>query len=84
MNISYHTYAPRPIASYLIFTNIHSIAANRSDWLTQLENLAEGFRDMFAVINSYIQTPFLTINGNIYTVEFLLCANYKIRPIFCI
>ena len=41
---------PRPTA-YLIFTDIHAIAAIRSP--EKYENLAEGFRDIFAVINSY-------------------------------
>ena len=37
------------------------------------ENLAEGFQDVFAAINSYIHTPVITINGDNYSLEFFMC-----------
>ena len=64
-----------PITSFS--TDIHAIAAIRSQ--EKYENLAAGFRDMFAAINSYIHTPIITINGNNYTLEFFLCADYKVH-----
>ena len=64
-----------PITSFS--TDLHAIAAIRSQ--EKYNNLAEGFRDMFAAINSYIHAPVITINGNNYTLEFL-CADYKVHP----
>jgi len=42
------------------------------------ENLAEGFHDTLAAINSYIEAASITINGIRYTLEFFLCADYKV------
>ena len=72
------SYVPYQLSN---FTDIHAITAIRLP--EKYENLAEGFRDMFTAINSYVHTPFLTINGNIYTVEFFLCADYKVCPMLC-
>ena len=63
-------------------TDIHAIAALRSQ--EKYENLAEGFRDVFAAINSYIHTPVINIHGDNYTLEFFLCADYKVCPMQCI
>ena len=38
---------------------------------------------MFAAINSYIHTPVITINGDNYSLEFFLCADYKVHPMQC-
>ena len=64
-----------PITSFS--TDIHAITAIRSQ--EKYENLAAGFRDMFTAINSYIHTPIITINGKNYTLEFFLCADYKVH-----
>ena len=60
-------------------TDIHAIAAIRSQ--EKYENLAAGFQDMFTAINSYIHAPIITINGKNYTLEFFLCADYKVHLI---
>ena len=69
-----------PILSFS--TDIHAIAALRSQ--EKYDNLAEGFRDVFAAINSYIHTPVININGDNYTLELFLCADYKVCPMQCI
>jgi len=45
------------------------------------ENLANGFRDTFAAINSFINDPVMTINRTNYTLEFFMCADYKVSSI---
>ena len=42
------------------------------------ENLAEGFNDVFTEINQLIDNPKITINGEIYTLVFYLCCDYKV------
>lgn len=64
-----------PITSFS--TDIHAIAAIRSQ--EKYENLAAGFREMFTAINSYIDAPIIAINGKNYTLEFFLCADYKVH-----
>jgi len=61
--------------------DIHVVAAIRSQ--ENYENLANGFRDTFAAINSLINDPVITINRNNYTLEFFLCADYKVSSIMC-
>jgi len=59
-----------------MFTDIHVVAAIRSQ--ENYEKLAEGFRDTFAAINSYIHKPVITIKGIDHSLEFFLCADYKV------
>ena len=64
-----------PITSFS--TDIHAIAAIRSQ--EKYENLAAGFQDKFTAINSFIHAPIININGKNYTLEFFLCADYKVH-----
>ena len=42
------------------------------------ENLAIGFSDVFSDINFYIKNSAMTFNEMNYTVDFFLCADYKV------
>ena len=42
------------------------------------EHLAVGFRDIFNEINTVIANPTITIDGKKCTLEFFLCADYKV------
>ena len=46
--------------------------------LKQNSNVAKGFKDAFTTINNYIQNPVISINRTDYTLEFFLCADYKV------
>ena len=55
---------------------MHSIAIIRAG--ENYEELAEGFSDVFREINESIENPEVTIYGEIYTVIFYLCRDYKV------
>ena len=42
------------------------------------EHLAEGFGDVFTEINGLIESLEVTIYGEIYTVIYYLCCDYKV------
>ena len=65
---------------FLIFIDIHTIAAIKTT--ENYADLAEGFKDIFTAINAHINNPIITINSVQYTLEFFLCADYKVCLIF--
>ena len=60
----------------MISVDIHTIAAIKA--ADKYTDLAEGFKNVFSAINSHIQNPIITINSVEYTLEFFLCADYKV------
>ena len=42
------------------------------------QDLSEGFGDVFKEINELIESPKVTIDGEIYTAIFYLCCDYKV------
>ena len=57
--------------------DIHVIAAIRGQ--EDYQTFVDGFRDMFASINSYLADPVITIDNVNYTLEvFCVCADYKV------
>ena len=54
-----------------------TIAAIKGD--ESYEHLAVGLKDVFDDVNYYLEHPsFTTDEGDIYTLEFFLCADYKV------
>ena len=60
----------------ILCINVHSIAIIRAE--ENYEHLAEGFGDVFTEINGLIESLEVTIYGEIYTVIFYLCCDYKV------
>ena len=61
---------------FLNFVDIHTVAAIKT--AENYVDLAEGFKDTFSAINSYVHNPIITISSVQYTLEFFLCADYKV------
>ena len=64
------------IIQLILCIDVHSIAIIRAE--ESYEHLAEGFGDVFSEINGIIESPEVTIYGEIYTVIFYLCCDYKV------
>ncbi|XP_065908438.1 uncharacterized protein [Dysidea avara] len=57
-------------------TDLYRIAAIKGG--ETYEHLAVGLKDVFDDVNHYLEHPtFTTEEGDIYTLEFFLCADYK-------
>ena len=58
-----------------------TIAAIKGD--ETYEQLSVGFKNVFDDINQYLENPlFTTEEGNKYSLEFFLCADYKVLGIY--